>query len=49
MKKLYFTPEKDGFYGAYFENQKKTDKAMILMLGDAIDDRMAASGANIRQ
>lgn len=44
MKKIYFTPEKDGFYGAYFENKKKTDKAMILMLGDAIDDRMAVSG-----
>jgi len=44
MKKIYFTPEKDGFYGAYFENEKKTDKAMILMLGDAVDDRMALSG-----
>lgn len=44
MKKIYFIPEKDGFYGAYFENNKKTDKAMILMLGDAIDDRMAVSG-----
>ncbi len=44
MRRLYFTPEKDGFYGAYFENKKKTDKAMILMLGDAIDDRMAISG-----
>ena len=44
MKRIYFTLEKDGFYGAYFENKKKTDKAMILMLGDAIDDRMAVSG-----
>lgn len=44
MKKIYFTLEKDGFYGAYFGNQKKTDKAIILMLGDAIDDRMAVSG-----
>lgn len=44
MKKLYFTPERDGFYGAYFENQVKADKAIILMLGDAIDDRMAVSG-----
>ena len=44
MKKIYFTPEKDGFYGAYFENEKKTDKVMILMLGDSIDDRMAVSG-----
>lgn len=44
MKKIYLVPEKDGFYGAYFENGEKTDKAMILMLGDAIDDRMAVSG-----
>lgn len=44
MKRTYFAVEKDGFYGAYFENKKKTDKAMILMMGDAIDDRMAVSG-----
>lgn len=44
MKKLYFNLEQDGFYGAYFENPVKTDSAMILMLGDAIDDRMAISG-----
>lgn len=44
MRKMYFTLEKNGFYGAYFENREKTDKAMILMLGDAIDDRMAVSG-----
>lgn len=44
VKRIYFTPEKDGFYGAYFGNKRKTDKAMILMLGDAIDDRMAVSG-----
>lgn len=44
MKRTYFTPEKDGFYGAYFENRKKSDKVMILMLGDAVDDRMAVSG-----
>lgn len=43
MKKVYFTLEKDGFYGAYFENKKTTDKSMILMIGDAIDDRMAVS------
>lgn len=44
MKRIYFAPEKDGFYGAYFENEEKTDKVMILMLGDSIDDRMAVSG-----
>lgn len=44
MEKTYFSAEKDGFYGAYFANPKASDKAMILMLGDAIDDRMAVSG-----
>lgn len=45
MKKLYFNVEKDGFYGAYFKNEEPCDRAMILMLGDNIDDRMAISGA----
>ena len=39
------TPEIDGFYGAYYPNSKPSDKAMILMLGDSSDDRMAVSGA----
>ncbi|MBQ6439922.1 MAG: acyl-CoA thioester hydrolase [Mogibacterium sp.] len=38
------TPEIDGFYGAYYPNSKPTDKAMILMLGDSSDDRLAKSG-----
>lgn len=44
MEKLYFNVEKDGFYGAYYSNSKVSDKAVILMLGDAIDDRMVVSG-----
>lgn len=44
MKKEYFSIEKDGFYGAYYENRSRTDRCMIAMLGDAIDDRMAVSG-----
>lgn len=44
MKREYFSVEKDGFYGAYYENRKKTDRCMIAMLGDAIDDRMAVAG-----
>lgn len=45
MKKEYFSVEKDGFFGAYFRNEKSCNRAMILMLGDDIDDRMAVSGA----
>lgn len=44
MRKQYFSVEQDGFFGAYFENPQKADKAMILMLGDDIDDRLAISG-----
>lgn len=44
MKREYFTVEKDGFYGAYFANKNISNKAMIVMLGDAIDDRMAIAG-----
>lgn len=45
MNKKYFDVENDGFYGAYFENEKFSDRAVILMLGDNIDDKMALSGA----
>ena len=38
MKKIYFTPEHDGFYGAYYPNSKSVSKTMIVMLGDDIDD-----------
>lgn len=45
MKTESMTPEINGFYGAYYQNTKPTDKAMILMLGDSSDDRLAKSGA----
>ena len=44
MNRVYFDVEKDGFYGAYFKNENTSDRAIILMLGDDIDDRMAVSG-----
>ena len=44
MKKVYFGPETDGFYGVYYPNLNTTNKAMIVMLGDSSDDRMAVSG-----
>ena len=44
MNRQYYSPEKDGFYGAFYECSSPTEKAMILMLGDAVDDRMAMSG-----
>ncbi len=40
MKKIYFSPERDGFYGAYYPNKKQTNKAFIVMLGDDIDDNL---------
>ena len=49
MEKVYFSPEKDGFCGVYYPNQKATDKAMIIMLGDSSDDRMAVSGVKWAQ
>ena len=45
LKKQSMTPEIDGFYGAYFPNDRPSEKAMILMLGDSSDDRLARSGA----
>ncbi len=45
MKKEFFTIEKDGFYGVYFRNDEPCDRAVILMLGDDANDRMAISGA----
>ena len=43
MKKVYYSVEKEGFYGAYFESKDPLNRCMIAMLGDAIDDRMAVS------
>lgn len=44
MNKVYFHPETDGFYGVYYPKEEATGKAMIVMLGDSSDDRMAISG-----
>lgn len=44
MKKEYYEIETDGFYGAYYENKTPSNKALILMLGDSIDDMMAKAG-----
>ncbi len=44
MNRSFLEVEKDGFYGAYYPNPAPSTKVMILMLGDAIDDRMAVSG-----
>lgn len=45
MKREYFSIEKNGFYGAYFQNSKACSRAVILMLGDKIDDMMVKMGA----
>ena len=44
MDGTYFNTEKDGFFGAYFANEEASDRVVILMLGDDIDDRMAVCG-----
>ena len=49
MEKAYFSPDKDGFCGVYYPNQNVTDKAIIIMLGDSSDDRMAVSGVKWAQ
>ncbi len=45
MKKLVFTPERDGFCGAWYPNPDGSNRALILMLGDSSEDRMAVSAA----
>lgn len=45
MKKQYFSPERDGFYGVYYPNPVSgSRKAIIAMLGDSSDDWMVVSG-----
>lgn len=44
MNKQYFSPERDGFYGVYYQNPTPSRKAVIVMLGDSSDDRMVVSG-----
>lgn len=44
MRKQYFSPERDGFYGVYYPNSVPGSKAVIAMLGDSSDDHMVKSG-----
>ena len=41
MKKIHFDIEKDGFYGAYWENRQPSKAALITMIGDDPEDYMA--------
>lgn len=45
MKKRFFSNEKDGFYGTYYENPKGANCAMIGLFGDDPNDFMAKCGA----
>lgn len=45
MKKQFFSNEKDGFYGTYYENPKGANCAMICLFGDDPNDFMAKCGA----
>lgn len=45
MKKQFFSNEKDGFYGTYYENPKSANCAMIGLFGDDPNDFMAKCGA----
>ena len=45
MKKQVFTPVNDGFCGAWYPDPKGSECAVILMLGDSSEDRMAVSAA----
>ena len=46
MNRRVFTPENDGFYGAWYPNPRtQSNRAMIIMLGDSSTDRMAVCGA----
>lgn len=45
MKKQFFSNEKDGFYGTYYENPKGANCAMIGLFCDDPNDFMAKCGA----
>lgn len=45
MKKQFFSNEKDGFYGTYYENPKGANCAMIGLFGDDPNDFMVKCGA----
>lgn len=46
MKKQFFSNEKDGFYGTYYENPKGANCAMIGLFGDDPNDFMASAEQN---
>ncbi len=45
MNREYLSPESAGFHGVYYPNPNPTNSAMIVLLGDSSDDRLAISGA----
>lgn len=45
MKREYTNAEKDGFYGCFYEAVQKSDKCMIILIGDTGDDAMNKWGA----
>lgn len=44
MKKLFFSIEKDGFYGTYYENPHGSDCTVLGLFGDDPNDYMAKCG-----
>ena len=45
MKGIMFEPEKDGFYGTWYEAPNGSDCTMIGLFGDDPNDHMAKCGA----
>lgn len=43
MKPLYFDLHLHGFYGAYYKNPRPSSSAVILMLGEGVDDHLITS------
>ena len=44
MERIYLSPEKEGFYGAYYPHPDGEEACIIAMMGDAVDDRLAMAG-----
>lgn len=44
MQNFYFHPERDGFCGAYYPNPEHASKAMILMLGNDVENILVKAG-----
>lgn len=49
MEKIKFEIDTNGFHGVYWTNPRKTDAAIIMMLGDDSEDYLAKSGAKWAQ